>query len=97
MKKTTAPSPGSLILNQRKKGDKKKNTRGQPTLNIVTHPKLKTTAETTQGKRSLYSLKLKTNVKSKDKTGTTNLKAAKEEKVKTYLQVSLFSFLQKMK
>jgi hypothetical protein len=23
MKKTTAPSPGSLILNQRKKGDKK--------------------------------------------------------------------------
>jgi hypothetical protein len=28
MKKTTAPSPGSLILNQRKKGDKKKNTRG---------------------------------------------------------------------
>jgi hypothetical protein len=28
MKKTTAPFPGSLILNQRKKGDKKGNTRG---------------------------------------------------------------------
>jgi hypothetical protein len=36
-------------------------------------------------------------VQSKDKTGTEDLKAAKEEKAKTYLQVSLFSFLQKMK
>jgi hypothetical protein len=27
MKKTTTPFPGSLILNQRKKGDKKKHQR----------------------------------------------------------------------
>jgi hypothetical protein len=33
-------------------------------------------------------------MQSEDKTGTTDLKAAKEEKVKTFLQVSLFSFLQ---
>ena len=49
-----------------------------------------------------YSLKLKTNVQSKDKTGfqnvnTTDLKAAKEEKVKTYTCRSQRFVLQKMK
>jgi len=50
-------------------------------------------------KHSLYGKKRrkKTKVQSKDKTGfynidTKDLKAAREEKVKTYLQVSLFSF-----
>jgi hypothetical protein len=52
-------------MNQRKKGKK----RNPPTLNIITHLKLKATAGTTKGKRSLYSLKLKMNVQSKDKTG----------------------------
>jgi hypothetical protein len=65
-------------------------------LNIVTHLKLKATAGTKQSERSLYS-KNKPNVQSKEKTGATDLKAAKEKIVKTYLQVSLFSFLQKMK
>jgi len=62
---TTTPSHGSLIMNQRKKGKK----RNLPTLNIITHLKLKATTGTTKGKRSLYSLKLKMNVQSKDKTG----------------------------
>jgi hypothetical protein len=35
--------------------------------------------------------------KARKKTGATYLKAAKEKIVKTYLQVSLFYFLQKMK
>jgi len=35
--------------------------------------------------------------KKKNKTDTKDLKAKKEEKIKTYLQVSLFSFLQRMK
>jgi hypothetical protein len=35
--------------------------------------------------------------KTKTKTGTKDLKAAKEGKVKSYLQESLCSFLQKMK
>jgi hypothetical protein len=44
----------------------------------------------------LYS-KNKPNVHSKKKTGATDLKAAKEKIVKTYLLVSLLYFLQKMK
>jgi len=44
----------------------------------------------------LYS-KNKPNVHSKKKTGATDLKATKEKIVKTYLLVSLFYFLQKMK
>jgi hypothetical protein len=35
--------------------------------------------------------------KARKKTGAIDLKAAKEKIVKTYLQVSLFYFLQKMK
>jgi len=64
----TTPSHGSLIMNQQKK-EKKRKKRNSPTLNIITHLKLKATAGTTKGKHSLYSLKLKTNVQSKDKTG----------------------------
>ena len=83
MKKTTAPFPSSLILKQRKQGDKKKNTKGQPNLNKVTYPKLK-------NKRELYSLKLKTNLQSKEKTGTKDLKATKEEKIKTSLTIFFY-------
>jgi hypothetical protein len=47
--------------------------------------------------REAFIERKKTKVQSKDKTGfynidTKDLKAAREEKVKTYLQVSLFSF-----
>jgi hypothetical protein len=78
-------------MNQRKKDKKKRRNRF-----------LK---RQEQQKTSVHcSLKLKTNVQSKDKTGfqnvnTTNLKTAKEEKVKTYTCRSqrFFFFLQKMK
>jgi len=72
---TTAPLP-RFLMNQRKKDKKKRRNRF-----------LKCQE---QQKASVHcSLKLKTNVQSKDKTGfqnvnTTDLKAAKEEKVKTY-------------
>jgi len=73
---TTAPLPW-FLMNQRKK-DKKKKRRNR------------FLKRQEQQKASVHcSLKLKTNVQSKDKTGfqnvnTTDLKAAKEEKVKTY-------------
>jgi hypothetical protein len=73
---TTAPLPW-FLMNQRKK-DKKKKRRNR------------FSKRQEQQKASVHcSLKLKTNVQSKDKTGfqnvnTTDLKAAKEEKVKTY-------------
>jgi hypothetical protein len=78
-------------MNQRKKDKKKRRNRF-----------LK---RQEQQKASVHcSLKLKTNVQSKDKTGfqnvnTTDLKTAKEEKVKTYTCRSqrFFFFLQKMK
>ena len=85
---TTAPLP-RFLMNQRKKDKKKRRNRF-----------LK---RQEQQKASVhYSLKLKTNVQSKDKTGfqnvnTTDLKAAKEEKVKTYTCRSQRFVLQKMK
>ena len=94
MKKQQPPSPVPRFWNSERK--KKNKTPEASPLNIVTLVKLKATAGTKQSERSLYS-KNKLNVQSKEKTGATDLKASKEKIVKTYLQVSLFSFLQKMK
>ena len=88
MKKQQPPLP-RFLMNQRKKEKNKKN---------------RFLKRQEQQKASVHcSLKLKTNVQSKDKTGfqnvnTTDLKAAKEGKVKTYTcRSQRFFFLQKMK
>ena len=62
---------------ERQEIKKKRNTKGQPKLNIVNYPKLKITAGTTQSKRVLYSLKWKTNVQKKKQNRYKRLKGSK--------------------
>jgi hypothetical protein len=77
-----------------------KGKKGKETANSNVNKRLSSKSwKGTEEKHSLYGKKRrkKTKVQSKDKTGfynidTKDLKAAREEKVKTYLQVSLFSF-----